>query len=287
MNVLITGATGFLGHRICESLKNKVNVLKFCGDIRNECTVPEGIDAVIHLAAVYDAGIKTFRESIDVNTVGTYNILQASIKAKVKRFIYFSTVHVYGLPLTGTVTEKTLPRPVAPYAITHKMAEELCMAAHNRGEIEVVSLRLSNGFGCPLTPSKNAWLPIINNMVKQGVDSGVIKLIPAAVAERDFITVVDVCRCVEHFLNTSHCGIYNLGGENSMRIAEAAYLVQSRFSERKKPRIEIDFPIPQTGTFKYSIDKLESTGFSLLASHVFEEIDKTIAYREGNAWGLG
>jgi nucleoside-diphosphate-sugar epimerase len=110
--------------------------------------------------------------------------------------------------------------------------------------------------------------------------------VPESIAERDFMTVTDVCRCVEHFLNTTHCGVFNVGGENVMRIYQAAYLVQSRFPEGKKPEIKIDFQATSGGNFKYIIDKLKATGFKL-EGNVFEEIDGTILYREMNLGGMG
>ena len=237
-------------------------------DLSEEC---RGIDAIIHLASVYDLPGIVPQRSLIVNGEGTLKMLEAAKISGVKKFIYFSTVHVYGSPLCGTITEETLPRPVAPYAISHRVAEDFVLAAHSKGEITGLVLRLSNSFGCPNKESPNAWMPIINNMCKQAVETGTITLKNGCEHSRDFITVFDVCRCVDHFLNLHGSqvkdGLFNLGGEFVREISQAAHYVQTRYKQLFGENIEII----NTSTscdyiklpFRYDISKLKSTGFSL------------------------
>ena len=116
--VLVTGATGFTGSRLCRRLVGKsydvrglalpgldtkelkeMGVWVFVGDLRKKETLlpaVEGVDVVYHIAAVYrEEGIpkKTFW---DVNVDGTRNLLEVAREAGVKRFVHCSTVGVQG-----------------------------------------------------------------------------------------------------------------------------------------------------------------------------------------------
>lgn len=283
MRILITGASGFLGAILKKHLDGKHTILSFSQDVRDGVEIPEGIDSVIHLASVYDSNVSTFRESIEINTIGTYNVIKAAIKANVKRFIYFSSVHVYS-NLVGEVCEKTITRPYATYALTHKMAEDIVFSEHNKGTIEGVCLRLSNGYGVPELPSKNAWMPIVNNMVDKAITTGKIVLQPSAYQKRDFIATSDVCSAVDHVLTTDHIsdGLFNVGGNNVMKISEVAYKVALMVGD-------VDVVDKTNGInvgFIYNIDKIMRTGWKPTANMDSVILD-IIEYRKMNAWGIG
>ena len=78
------------------------------------------VDAIVHLAGMNAQECATDPvAALEVNAVATASLIQATIRQKVKRFIYLSTVHVYGSPLTGVITEETKPTPAHPYAYSH------------------------------------------------------------------------------------------------------------------------------------------------------------------------
>lgn len=266
--IAITGASGFLGGRILQHLlkDHAYEIIAFDDDIAVPNHVHaffdrhKDIDCVIHLASVYDTPNVSSADSIAVNVGGTINALKYAIKAGVKKFIYFSTVHVYGSPLTGYIDETTMTRPMAVYAITHKGAEDFVLAAHRRGDITGIVLRLSNSFGVPANNAKNAFMPIVNNMCKQLVETGDIKIQPGLeMLERDYITVTDVCRVAEHFVNLSKdkCqdGLFNVGGGKTNTLAQIAMFCTG------EPKSNYH---NWNAKFIYSIDKLEDTGFDLL-----------------------
>ena len=110
----------------------------------------------------------------------------------VERFIYFSTAHIYGAPLEGTITEKSLPSPVHPYAITHRAAEDYVIAAAKQKRIQGTVLRLSNSFGAPVSPHVNRWTLLANDLCRQAVEKGTITLRSNGCQYRDFICLTDV-----------------------------------------------------------------------------------------------
>jgi len=133
MPILVTGATGFLGHTLCPHLIARGHPLRAFvrptadsaflrplgieiahGDIRDLETIQaatQGCRAVIHAAGKFRLWGK--REDFEaVNTLGTKNALEAARRAGVERFVYISTIAVIGAPQAGLlIDENTPPHP--------------------------------------------------------------------------------------------------------------------------------------------------------------------------------
>ena len=307
--VLITGGLGYVGGRVSKYLagntdykirittrKNEAQIPEWLGngeiiqtdlmsenDIKSACA---GVRYIVHLAALNEIESSTNPQlALTVNGLGALNLLRTAEKVGVERFIYFSTAHVYGSPLQGILTEETLPRPIHPYAITHRTAEDFVLAAHDREALTGIVLRLSNGFGAPVQPDVNRWTLLVNDLCRQAVSTKTLKLQSAGYQKRDFVTLLDVSRAVSYFLNlpVEQCdnGLFNLGGECSLRIIDMAELVAERCSKVLGFNPEIIKPAPaskeSSPVLDYRIEKLKSTGFAL-TNNVNAEIDATLLF---------
>lgn len=239
MRVLITGASGYLGGRLAQFMASQTNheillgTRKISGppvwspDARVAQTLWDsphaleeicvGIDAVIHLAGMnaQDCAADPVA-ALRINGVATAQLLQAAIRTGVKKFIYLSTAHVYGSPLTGAITEQTCPVNLHPYATSHRAGEDAVRAAHQREEIVGVVIRLSNAYGAPMHREVNCWMLLVNDLCRQAVQTRKLVLRSSGVQLRDFITLHDTARCVDHFIHlpARSCGdgLFNLGG---------------------------------------------------------------------------
>lgn len=131
MIAFVTGATGFLGVNLIEELTRegwqvvalhrktsdlrplvRLNVTLKEGDVTDiaslERALPEGVDAVFHLAgAVGFFGPKRYEEQRRTNVDGTRNMVEVALKKKPRRFIHTSTVLVYDYSNPGRITEET------------------------------------------------------------------------------------------------------------------------------------------------------------------------------------
>lgn len=287
--ILVTGGRGYLGSRLVSYLENlgyiiylgsrKNNTLQNWGNSVSEINIDwnnlnniddilKNTDCIIHLA-----GANEIESSADPVTamsdtaMNTYKLLQASVKNNVKRFIYLSTIHIYGSPLKGIISEETLPRPVHPYAITHRAAEDFVISFSDKNLIEGIIVRLSNGFGYPELKTIDRWKLVINDFCKNAVEIQNIIINSSGEQKRDFITITDFCRGVDHLINLKNVieNIFNLGGNTSVTIKQMAEKV-SLFGEEL---LNMKIPVI-TGTaesnineFKYSIEKICNTGFEL------------------------
>jgi len=312
-NVLVTGGLGYIGSRIAVFL---AALPDFTVSVTTRKKIPEtssfgippsikviheaiasgssmeqaisGSDVIIHLAALNEIdSVKKPLEAIEVNVVDSFRILELAQKHGAKRFIYFSTAHIYGAPLIGTITEKSLPRPVHPYALTHRAFEDFVTAAADNKKISTAILRLSNSFGPPAFPSADRWTLLVNDLCKQAAGTGTMTLKTPGLQQRDFITLQDVCRAVEHIIKLPadklSDGIFNLGGHNSMSILDMAKLVQERCKAVAGREIILTAPPPseadlqQDYSLRFEIGKLLTTGFVLI-NNVYREIDDTILF---------
>jgi nucleoside-diphosphate-sugar epimerase len=105
----------------------------------------EGCEAVVH------AGIGTSwrrSERINTNVQGTRNLVDAAVRAGVKRLIHISTIALYGDRVTGTITEQTAPHPKKgwDYAESKYQAEQIVLEGAAKG-LQVVVLRVAVVYG--------------------------------------------------------------------------------------------------------------------------------------------
>jgi UDP-glucose 4-epimerase len=238
---------------------------------------------VVHLASINEnvCAADPLR-ALNVNGTGTLRTLLAAIKAGAGRFIYLSTAHVYGSPLTGTISEATLPRPVHPYAISHRVAEDFVLAARARGDIEGIVLRLSNGFGAPERAEVDRWTLLVNDLCRQAATTKRMVMRSAGDDSRDFITLEDTARAVAHFLALDQTalgdGLFNVGSGHSMQVRAVVDLIAQRCDAMLGFRPEIVRPAPHVAApppLDYRIDKLRASGFAPTAD-MRSEIDATL-----------
>ena len=173
-NILVTGGSGKAGRATIKLLlKNNYNV--FNVDLINhpELEVPftkvdlenfgeavesvseiddriNGIDAVIHQAAIPASGLKTNHITFRTNTLSTYNIFQASKVMKINNIVWASSETVLGLPFETyppyvPVDEEYDPRPESSYSLSKVMGEEMARQFCRRNpEMKIIGLRYSN-----------------------------------------------------------------------------------------------------------------------------------------------
>jgi UDP-glucose 4-epimerase len=305
MRILITGGLGFVGGRLTKRLSEDHEVmvssrqqpdekeLKLHGGIHfiehhllfSPESFPKAIDMVIHLAALNEwDSVKNPSEAIRVNIDETRLILENSIRAAVKQFIYFSTAHVYGSPLTGNITESSLPIPQHPYSITHKAAEDYIIAATLQKKIKGIVIRLSNAFGAPVSAKVNRWTLVANDLCKQAVEKSLMVLTSNGCQYRDFICLTDVEEVIHQMI--SNPGqlknyLYNLGSGKSMRVLDMAHTIAAKCAEIMGKKIMVQLP-PGAVTSKepelfFSIDRLKSENFSVL-NNIEKEMEGLVKF---------
>lgn len=174
MTTLVTGAFGHLGGHVTAAVARHDGVILAsrrhrgselgdarCADLLDESSLRslvDGVDTVVHLAALSDTESNADpAQAAKVNVDGTAALVRAAESAGVRRFIYASTVQVYGDALHGTVNEESPTGNSAPYASTHLAAERVV----RRSTMEHSCLRLANGVGRPVDPAVDTWRLVV------------------------------------------------------------------------------------------------------------------------------
>jgi UDP-glucose 4-epimerase len=310
--ILITGGFGYLGGRLAQFLALQENYELLLGSrsqiqppswllqakvVQTPWDLPQGlekicsgVDTIVHLAGMNAQDCATdSAAAVEVNAIATASLLEAAIRQKVKRFIYLSTVHVYGSPLVGVITEEAKLAPVHPYASSNRAGENVVLTSLKSKKIEGIVIRLSNAYGAPADRGANCWMLLVNDLCRQVVTSKKIILRSSGLQKRDFISLYDVVRAIKYFielpLDKFGDGIFNLGGEASYRILDLAELIAVRCEAMFGYMPEIERPESDHGEsspeFSYQIEKLKNSGFRL-NGNIGNEIDEMLRFCHKN-----
>ena len=306
MNILITGGFGYIGGRLAQAILAKtehqvilgsrkplkipiqlsgaISVITRWDSLKSLEDIMCGVDVVIHASGMNAQDCENDPDmAFQVNGVATSNLLMAAIKQKVGRFIYLSTIHVYGSPLAGRITEDSPTKASHPYATSHLAGEDAVLTESKKGNINGIVVRLSNAFGPPVYNDANCWMLLVNDLCRQAVVNRSLVMTSSGKQRRDFVTLFDVVRAISHLLHLPkeqlEDGVFNVGGNWTPCIIDMARLIQSRCSDVLDFVPEIIRPEPSSCKsafdLEYRIDKLLSTGFSLTGC-VNDEVDITL-----------
>lgn len=254
--VLVTGADGFIGSHLVETLVregcevrafalyNSLNswgwldtsppdvmasVEVITGDIRDPAVVEDavqGCDRVLHLAALIAIpySYRAAQSYVDTNITGTLNVLQAA-RRHGARVVCTSTSEVYGTAQSVPITEEHPLNAQSPYAATKVAADQLALSFHRSHDVPVTILRPFNTYGP--RQSARAVIPTIISQIAAGkreISLGAVS------PTRDFTYVRDTAR---GFVQIMECEqaigqVVNIGsgfeisiGETVEAIAEA------------------------------------------------------------------
>jgi len=181
MRYLVTGAAGFIGSNLVESLTadnhevvgvdgftpyyerevKEKNLSRLRGhegfslvelDLRESSLVDclDGVDVVVHLAGqpgVRSSWGKEFEDYVGHNIMATQRLLEAARDAGVRRFVYASSSSVYGNAASYPTRETDVTRPFSPYGVTKLSAEHLCGVYAANWDVPTVSLRYFTVYG--------------------------------------------------------------------------------------------------------------------------------------------
>ncbi|MDD4993353.1 MAG: NAD(P)-dependent oxidoreductase [Paludibacter sp.] len=263
--ILVTGGNGYIGARLCLHLANEgYAVTPLCypskpsdenwlgkmddvlvGDVRDDHFLTEisdnGYDVIIHLVSLdhnQSNGNPTFVGSVNISPV--WSILDIFSKKGLNKFVYFSTMQVYGALTSEIVTEKKETATLNAYALTHNVGEMICNYYNRTTATECRIVRLSNSYGAPIFDENNCWWLVINDLCKNAYMNHEIVLQSDGTPQRDFIHGWDVCCAVQTIIESSSPALtFNISSGKTLTIMDIALKVQEVY----KSKYNIELPI--------------------------------------------
>jgi len=224
--IFITGGAGFIGSNLAKYFLDRYNckltvydnlstgsrenlekaiedsngrgkVEFVCADVldfdRLICAVKDH-DVVVHLAAHTQVreSIKDPKQNQQVNSVGTFNVLESARKQGIDKFVFASSNAVVG-EQEPPINENMIPRPISPYGAVKLYGEALCSAYYHCYGLKTVSLRFVNVYGS-YSDHKTSVIAKFLRRIKQGK---VLQIYGDGMQTRDFIHAEDICRAIE------------------------------------------------------------------------------------------
>jgi len=219
MNILVTGATGFLGSHLCASLKTNskvrltpvvrkapltdfesVTVIPFIGSETVWEKAIDGQDVVIHAAArahiMKDEVAEPLEEYRRVNVYGTINLARQAAVAGVRRFIFISSIKVNGeqTPLDKPFTADDTPAPDDAYGISKWEAEQGLHQLASETGMEVVIIRPPLAYGLGVKGNFKSLLGLTERRLPLPLSS--LKNRRSMVALDNFVDLI--VACIDH-----------------------------------------------------------------------------------------
>ena len=251
--ILITGATGFLGRELNRYLSRKYHIVATSKRKKKNYIhldypqkkikdkILKGVDTIIHLASLdRDEVKKNYKKAKKINFDFTKDLIESSIKNKVKNFIYISSISVYGLNLSINTSEKIKPKPKDGYSRLKLMCEKLLK---KKSDQKVLILRLSNIIGKPNCITKGYQKLFIPNICLSALEKNQIILRTNGEQYRDFLELNIFLKIINLFLTKINkiekFSIFNISSFHSVKIIDVAKNISSIFNDKLNKKIKI------------------------------------------------
>jgi len=249
--VVVTGAAGFIGHHLLSALvkegyevialDNKYSLVKLpaeeegvtkiqadiCDHIQmNDFGRTLNFDSVIHLAAMAAPRIAELypKETFRVNVQGTFNVLQMARIAGVKRFLFASTAHVYGISPKYMPTNEVHPLALQDtYTSSKIIGEKLCQLFYDYHNIPYIILRMFNAYGPG--QSTDYFIPA---KIKEALQGSIC--LRGRSVTKDFLYVGDAIDAMVKALRSQYVGWLNVGSGEQVALERVAQIIAEKLN---------------------------------------------------------
>ncbi len=245
MKILVTGGAGFIGSNLVKRLleqghqinvldnllrgnkldkKSFKNITFFKGDVRNADLVlnaSKDCDAIYHFAAVLGVDIVADQpiETMDVEVIGTRNVVEAASINNIKYLLYASTSGIYSHSaiLKSALSEDVLVDPRTSYAMAKRYNEIYLAAHHEERGLNVISLRFFNVYG-----HNQDNRMVVPRFFEQAMNNEPITVYGNGKQTRDFTYIDDTVDACVNLLGINGSHIINIANEKEWSIKDLA-----------------------------------------------------------------
>ena len=285
---IVTGGAGFIGSHIVEKLKQldhmvvvidneysdndnfhwRKDTLNVNIDITDYKALKKaftGADYVFHLAAEARIGpaIENPVNALNINTIGTCNVLQCAREVGAKKVLYSSTSSGYGLNEAPNI--ETQPDDcLNPYSVSKIAGEKLCKMYTDLYGLNTIIFRYFNVFG-ERAPRKGQYAPVTGIFLRQKAAGEPLTIVGDGEQRRDYIYVKDVANAnvmaaISNPDDDAYGQVYNVGSGKNYSVNEIASFISDdtinippRIGEARNSLANID-KIQKTFAWKPEID---------------------------------
>lgn len=254
--VVVTGGAGFIGSHLVDKLieqgkevhifddmsmgsKDNINPQAHFHKIDISTMGPRtlakfmvGVDTVFHVASRtrVQPSIKNPSLYHRVNVTGTLNMLVASVKVGVKRFVYSASSSAYGESDIMPLVESMPTNPMSPYGLSKLMGEEYCKLFTTQYGIETVNLRYFNVYG-ERQNIDGGYCLVMGIFAKQRLAGEHLTIVGDGEQRRDFTYVGDVVKANIAAATSDKVGsgeVINVGNGDNRSVNQIAEMIGGR-----------------------------------------------------------
>ena len=285
---IVTGGAGFIGSHIVEKLKRldhmvvvidneysdndkfhwRKDTLNVNIDITDYKALKKaftGADYIFHLAAEARIGpaIENPLNALNINTMGTCNVLQCAREVGAKKVLYSSTSSGYGLNEAPNI--ETQPDDcLNPYSVSKIAGEKLCKMYTDLYGLNTIIFRYFNVFG-ERAPRKGQYAPVTGIFLRQKAAGEPLTIVGDGEQRRDYIYVKDVANAnvmaaISNPDDDAYGQVYNVGSGKNYSVNEIASFISDdtinippRIGEARNSLANID-KIQKTFAWKPEVD---------------------------------
>ncbi len=314
MKSLVTGGAGFIGSHTVDALlamghevvvidnlstgriqnldhlKGHERLSVHVADIADAASLEglfDGVDWVFHLAALADIvpSIQMPRAYYQSNVDGTFNVLEASRAAGVKRLVYAASSSCYGIPDNYPTPEEAAIRPEYPYALTKWLGEELVMHWHKIYGFPATSTRFFNVYG-PRSRTSGTYGAVFGVFLAQKLNGKPYTVVGDGTQTRDFTYVTDIANAIITAAgNEAAIGqVLNVGSGGTYSVNRLVELLGGEVTYIPKRPGEPDCTFADTAKIKRLLGWEPKVSFEEGVASMLQHIDY---WREAPLWDPG